>query len=159
MKYLELDLRGLYEILREYAKKIFNTEGIDITKSLTASSLALKIFRKNYYKNNIPLVNIGSLYNDMSQAFFGGMTEVYKPHIGEGYYYDVTSLYPAAAVQNPLPGGEFTKYVENTKEGEELFKLEDIFGFVYAQVETQDLPIGLLPVRIASGVIMPRGEG
>ncbi len=66
---------------------------------LTISKLALEIFWKDHYKPDldknqvIPLIKYNrKMYNDIRQAYYGGITEVYKPY-GEGlYYYDVNSL-------------------------------------------------------------------
>lgn len=50
-----------------------------MTESLTISGLALKIFLRNYYNNNIPLVNRTSMYRDIKDGYYGAITEVYKP--------------------------------------------------------------------------------
>jgi hypothetical protein len=61
---------------------------------ITISSLAVRIFLKDYYKNNIPLINKASVYRDIKQGYYGGTTEVYRPSGFDLYYYDVNSLYP-----------------------------------------------------------------
>ena len=43
------------------------------------------------------------MYNDIKQAYYGGITEVYKPYGENFYYYDVNSLYPFASL-NDMPG-------------------------------------------------------
>jgi hypothetical protein len=63
----------------------------------------MDIFLKRYYNYNIPLINKKSIYYDIKQSYFGGITEVYKPYGKNLYYYDVNSLYPLAAL-NAKPG-------------------------------------------------------
>lgn len=40
----------------------------------------------------------------MSKAYFGGVTEVFKPLIKNGFHYDVNSLYPFV-MRNLMPIG------------------------------------------------------
>jgi len=48
-------------------------------------------------KKPIPLVNQAKLFEDIYESYHGGRTEVYKPRIKKGFYYDVNSLYPYTA--------------------------------------------------------------
>lgn len=50
-----------------------------MTNSLTRSSLDLGIYLKDYLSNNIPYINKSSIYRDIKQGYYGGITEVYKP--------------------------------------------------------------------------------
>lgn len=79
IKYLNNDLYSLHEILIKANKQVLRDYGADITDKLTISALALRIFLKDYYKDNIPLINKSSIYRDLKQAYYGGITEVYKP--------------------------------------------------------------------------------
>lgn len=65
-----------------------------MTDSITISKLALRLFLKDQYNNNIPDVNKSSIYKDIKQAYYGGNTEVYRHCAFDLYYYDVNSLYP-----------------------------------------------------------------
>ena len=49
IKYLKNDVNALYEIISKFSKEFYELESIDITKSVSISSLALKIFLANYY--------------------------------------------------------------------------------------------------------------
>lgn len=51
----------------------------------------MKLYLNKHYNENIPRINKPSIYSDIKQAYYGGITEVYKP---EGHNYDVNSLYP-----------------------------------------------------------------
>jgi hypothetical protein len=92
------------------------------------------------------------MFSDIKQAYYGGVTEVYKPYGKNLYYYDVNSLYPFAAL-NPMPGIDCT-YIENVGNN---ISLNDLFGFFYCDVETDNNYLGLLPVHSKEGLIMPNG--
>ena len=47
LKYLQVDLISLYQVISIFAKDIYNLDKIDITKLPTISSVAFKIFRAN----------------------------------------------------------------------------------------------------------------
>lgn len=124
-----------------------------MTKHNTISGLALQIFLKNFYNNNIPLINKSSLYKDIKQAYYGGITEVYKPHGKDLYYYDVNSLYPCVALKD-MPGLISSKFLfySNIKD------ISSLFGFFYVRVETPlNSYLGLLPVRTRTGLTFPLG--
>lgn len=72
--------------------------------------MALKLFLPKYYKNNIPTINKKSVYSELKQAYYGGITEVYIPHGRNLFYYDINSLYPYASL-NDMPGLNCKKYI------------------------------------------------
>ena len=159
--YLEKDLRALLEVLERFQKHLFIDHNIEMTESLTISSLAMKKYFKYYLKEHkIPLINNSNLFNFIYDAYFGGITEVYKPYGEDLLYLDVNSLYPSASL-NHMPGTE-CKWIETFADirGEEEngLDLDQLFGIFYAKVETKDLYFGLLPVRTKSGVIYPNGK-
>lgn len=45
-----------------------------MTDNITIAGLAVRIFLKDYYNNNIPLINRSSIYKDIKQGYYGGMT-------------------------------------------------------------------------------------
>jgi len=84
--------------------------------------------------------------------------DVYRPHLkGEGFYYDVNSLYPTAMCR-PMPVGIpslVTLTVQQFLEG-------DFFGFVEATVQAPPLDtpggyIGLVPIKLHGRLICPGG--
>ena len=77
-KYLVADLKSLYEVIVKANKQVFLDYGVNMIESLTISGLALKIFRRNYYNKNIPLINKTSMYKDIKEGYYGAITEVYK---------------------------------------------------------------------------------
>lgn len=155
LKYLSNDINCLYEILIK-ANKQFNMDyGLNITDKITISSTALNLFLSKYYKRNIPLINKQSIYNDIKSAYYGGITEVYRGYGENLYYYDVNSLYPFVALENPTPGLDchYTEYFNTTT------NINNLFGFFYCEIETPlDDYIGLLPIKTPSGMQLPLGK-
>jgi DNA polymerase type B, organellar and viral len=144
----------LYQVLSKFSEYIFLNHSIQLIDSVTISSLALIIYLSKYYYENIPLINKESIYKDIKQGYFGGVTEVYKPYGENLYYYDVNSLYPHAAL-NPMPGKDCL-YEDNINTS--ITNLPNFFGFYYCHIKTNDLYLGLLPFRSKKGIIMPNGS-
>lgn len=153
MKYLKLDLTSLHEILRIVNKNMFLLFDVQMTESITITSLALKILYTKYNKGKviIPSITDKDMYKDLKNSYYGGRVEIFKPYGRNLYYYDVNSLYPYAALGD-IPGLE-ASYIE-------LFNydidIKELFGFFYCKVTTpQDNPklkyLGLLPYRNRRG--------
>lgn len=143
IKYLINDLLSLHQILTKTNKQVFLDYNVDMTDNITISGLALSLFFKDYYKDNIANINKASLYKDVKQAYYGGITEVYKPKGENLYYYDVNSLYPSVAL-NEMPGLLCSKLVFY----EDYHNIDTLFGFFCCEIETplEDY-LGLLPFR------------
>jgi len=125
-------------------------------ENVTISGLALKIYLKNFYNNNIPIINKTSIYKDIKEAYYGGITEVYKPYGENLYYYDVNSLYPYVSLQD-MPGLICDKLYYY--KGISLEQVSNIFGFFYCEIETpKNAYLGILPVRNKEGLIFPLGK-
>jgi len=140
-------------LFNKYINRKFDTQ---ITKCLTISRLALNIFLKNYLNDyKIPVIK-DNMYDDIKKAYFGGITEVYKPFGTNLYYYDVNSLYPYVAASNPMCGNNYT-YLESYNPAAGL-NIKDLFGFFYCEIESSNNYLGLLPVRTPEGLIMPLGK-
>lgn len=154
IKYLTNDLLSLHEVLIKANKQVFLDYNINMTDHITISGLAVKIFLKDFYLNNIPNINKISIYKDIKEAYYGGITEVYKPTGRNLFYYDVNSLYPYAALQD-MPGLSCTKisFYENNQE------IDNLFGYFYCSIEAPlDGYLGILPLRIDTGLIFPLGK-
>ena len=154
ISYLRKDLSCLYEVMVCANKQVFDDYKINITEAYTISGLAIKLFLNKYYNDNIPLINKPSIYKDIKQAYYGGITEVYKPFGENLFYYDVNSLYPFTAL-NDMPGlwcDKITYYKDNPY-------ISELFGFFYCEIESPlDLYLGLLPVRVDLGIEFPLGK-
>ena len=125
-----------------------------MTEHITISGLAVRVYLKDFYCDNIPDINKASLYRDIKQAYYGGITEVYKSYGTNLFYYDVNSLYLYVALKDMA--GTSVTYVEYYDDNQ--YNLNDLFGFFYCKIETpKDLYLGLLPVRDL-GLIFPLGR-
>ena len=103
-------------------------------------------------QNNIPAINKASLYTDLKQGYYGGITEVYKPCGTNLHYYDVNSLYPYVALLD-MPGLHCSKITYYTDKS-----IDGLFGFFYCSIEAPlDSYLGLLPIRDKSGINFPVG--
>jgi hypothetical protein len=160
LQYLHYDLTSLLEILKEFSKYIFINFNSQMTEALTITRLALNIFKNKFYKSNkikeknIPLINKLYLFNYIKTAYYGGITEVYKPYGSNLRYYDVNSLYPFVAL-NDMAGTE-CHYLESYEE--KGLNLTNLFGFFYCKVKTKNQYLGLLPMHINNSLILPNGE-
>ena len=132
---------------------MFGDYNINLMDALTISGLAMKIYLNKYYNGNIPIINTPSIYKEVKQAYYGGITEVYKPTGENLFYYDVNSLYPFASL-NDMPGllsDKRTYYKDNSD-------ISCLFGFFYCKIESPlDLYLGLLPIRVNLGIDFPLG--
>lgn len=152
--YLKKDLISLLEVLDLFNKYIYRKFDLQITGCLTISRLSFNIFIKDYLLDSkIPIIK-GNMYNDIKEAYYGGVTEVYKPYGNNLYYYDVNSLYPYAAL-NPMCGNKYT-YIENMNNVG--LESNNLFGFFFCEIEAPNNYLGLLPIRTPSGLLMPKGK-
>lgn len=155
LKYLNKDIKGLFDVMFEFSRLIFIHFNEQITDALTITRLALNIFKNKYYnKKFIPAINKIYLFNFIKEGYFGGITDVYRPYGKDLVYIDVNSLYPYAAL-NKMPGTD-CNYIETFDD--KGLDLDKLFGFFYARVKTNNLYIGLLPVHIDNRLICPNGE-
>lgn len=155
IEYLKHDLLGLLEVLEKFKTYLFIEHNLELTEGLTISRLALNKYFKNYIKDSkLPLINKFNIFNFMHLGYYGGRTEVFKPYGKNLYYYDINSLYPHVALKN-MPGLE-SSYIKNfSNEG---INLDKIFGIFKAKVKTNNLALGLLPIKTQLGLIFPNGE-
>lgn len=154
IRYLELDLKSLHQVLTRFSKDIFNLEKIDITKLPTISSISFKVFRTNYLENSkLPIVK-GNAHKDMRNAYYGGVVEVFKNEGTNLKYYDVTSLYPFAML-NDMPTGEMLFTTDQN--------INNYFGIVFVEVDTTGLDpkyldYPLLPHKLDGRMYNPLGK-
>ncbi|KZT15563.1 hypothetical protein NEOLEDRAFT_1081995, partial [Neolentinus lepideus HHB14362 ss-1] len=155
LNYLNKDIKGLFEVMNEFSRLIYIYFNEQMTDALTITRLALNIFKHKYYKNQyIPSINKIYLFNFIKEGYFGGITDVYIPYGRDLIYIDVNSLYPYAALK-PMPGSD-CYFIESFED--KGLDLDNLFGFFYARVKTNDLYIGLLPVHKDNRLICPNGE-
>ncbi|XP_022849105.1 uncharacterized protein LOC111371388 [Olea europaea var. sylvestris] len=104
---------------------------VDIVTKLTLSSLALTIFRTNYYVQNNWSIYIPNRNEDtfIRRGYYGGHSDAYIPCGDNLYYYDVNSLYPYIMKSYTMPRGETVWH--GKLEGQDL---DNLFGFIEAYV-------------------------
>ena len=143
LNYLTKDLESLYQIIQIMSNNIFNKFRLNIIDFPTLPSLAMGIFRSNFYNEEVIPKLKGFIATDIRNAYFGGRTEVFKPILKQGKAYDVNSLY-SDAMLNDMPVGK--PILSNDS------NLNNYFGFVYAIITTpKNSNIGLLPYRNLHG--------
>jgi hypothetical protein len=158
-KYILGDCKALFQILIKYFETLIYSYPIDPLKVYSAPSTAFRIWRTK----QLPILNKDGLkVYDLSQSldpqlrggYYGGIVDVYRPHLkGVGYYYDVNSLYPTAMCK-PMPVGR-PKLITLTPE---QFIKGEFFGFLEATVQAPASEyIGLLPIKYKGRLICPAG--
>jgi hypothetical protein len=149
LSYLRADVDALYEVMIELIQKLGAELDHDITRHLTASSVALGVFRSQFMDcKKIPLIK-GNCARAVRKAYRGGVVEVYKPRIERGYYYDINSLYPSAMLSD-MPVG-VPRYVINPQLG-------NFFGFVEARITCPDMLVPFLPTTVDGVMICGTGS-
>jgi hypothetical protein len=129
-----------------------NKYDVDISLSLSTSSLSLKIFRKHFLKHNIPILR-NWIDNFIRKGYLGGSTDYFLAYIKNAKHYDVNSLYPSA-MENPMPYEIIKEYKDMSN-----IKLEDVFGFFLAEIECpKDIIRPLLPYKYKGETIHPTGN-
>jgi DNA polymerase type B, organellar and viral len=134
IKYCELDVISLWQVINNFQKLIYKNFSQDILNWPTLSSLAFAIYRSNFLDNkaNIPIV-LGKIYDNIKLAYTGGSVDVYKPYGRNIYRYDVNSLYPSQMLKQDMPIGYPTYFEGN------IFKhVDKPFGFFNCKITTPD---------------------
>ncbi len=155
LNYLSNDLNSLMCVIDKFNKYIFHKYDLQIVECNSIARLSLNIFLKHYLgESKIPLITKKSIFDFIKESYFGGITEVYKPICENSYYYDVNSLYPYVG-KNPMPGTE-CNYLEDLSKEQNL---DDLFGFFYCRIKTNNNYLGLLPIHIDGNLILPNFMG
>lgn len=142
--YCENDTIALHQIISKFSEEIYNLFQIDISKYPTLPSIAFGIYRsKHLPEDTVPII-LGKDYDLIKNAYYGGITDVYKP-VSEGkkiYSYDVNSLYPASMIEYPMPIGH-PRYFN----GDPYLIEKDPFGFFEVKVTAPNIQVPFLPTK------------
>jgi hypothetical protein len=144
IKYCKLDCKSLHEILTKFNELIYSKFNINIHKSLTLPSLAMRIFKIHFMPANSIYQILGKTEFDIRESYTGGSVDVYipsnrtTPFFGNYrpmhrllYSYDVNNLYPTVMANAPMPIGKPVAF-----EGD-IIKVEpEAFGFFYCKIST-----------------------
>jgi DNA polymerase elongation subunit (family B) len=158
LKYMIQDIRLLGGIMLKAQEIYISNYSVDIVSKLTVSSLALTIFRTQYYDVESFPIHIPSMNEDtfIRRGYYGGHADAYIPHGENLYYYDVNSLYPFIMKEYPMPGG---KPVWHGKL--EDHDLDQLCGFIEAYIECpSNMKRPFLPYRESKNksLIFPTGK-
>jgi len=121
LAYHHNDLLTTYDILEKAHTLFLQQLGVNMQEVLTASGLALRVYKGKYYKPEV-----APIYCRL--GFYGGHVDVYIPKGENIYHYDVNSLYPTCMLQI-MPSGK-PRHIEDASN----VSLDDIFGMVYVTV-------------------------
>lgn len=158
IKYCELDVKVLHQVISKFSEEIFNAYRVDVIKHPTLPSLAFAIFRTRFMKNeNIPIL-LGELYNDLYIGYTGGAVDVYKPQGKNVYSYDINSLFPTAMKSFPMPVGSpiyFEGDINSVNIPPSTMRGDKPFGFFYAKISAPlnlHKPVLQLRLKTTNGV-------
>ncbi len=167
-EYLEYDCRSLYEILK-IVMEISELEVDELVRCPTTASLAMTVFKTNYpddYKRATSTKYYGE-YGELLETFarmsyYGGRTEMFRPHMEAGFHYDVNSLYPYVMKIGKFPVGTPKLYEgEDGKQKYTSWKRRAVGGGIaWVRVHVpEDMYIPPLPRHDKSGkLLFPVGK-
>jgi len=147
------------EVFDAYKTCISNMFNINLLDNLSLSSLSMDIFRLNFYnKEKYPIEILkGTKEIYVRSSYMGGITDIYKPTLINGYHYDINSLYPYIMMNFDMPVGKGEILTDGN-----TINLDNFFGFldvsvIYLSLKKQsDYPC--LPVYDPNkGLISPKG--
>ncbi len=157
--YLHLDCVLLYQVLEAFFKELNTQFELNPITNLSIPGVAFKAWKQHQlpllHSDGLGVQDLSkSLDNHFRAAYHGGIVDVYKPHLeGQGFYYDVNSLYPTAMCR-PMPVGQPT-LVSLTMD---QFEGREFFGYLWARVQAPETQyIGLLPIKYQGRLVCPVG--
>lgn len=145
VEYNRLDCEILWKAVDAFETALISIGG---ELMMTLASCAMRLFRRQFLKNEIhtvPEVNLAA-----RSSYFGSRVEVFERDAVDGYYYDINSSFPFAMTQ-PAPGNVIAmNRTVPTKEGA-LFMAE-------VEVEVKEDYFPPLPYRHEGSVFFPTGK-
>ncbi len=158
-KYLHSDCVCLHQVISAFFLGLHNQFQLNPITNLSIPGVAFKAWKQHQlpllHSDGLGVQDLSkSLDNHFRAAYHGGIVDVYKPHLeGQGFYYDVNSLYPTAMCR-PMPVGQPT-LVSLTMD---QFEGREFFGYLWARVQAPETQyIGLLPIKYQGRLVCPVG--
>ncbi len=143
VKYRKSDRLALREVVKKFAKTVFDKYQVKRSDVRTVPALAMKVFRTSYRREDMEIPYIkGMVDKDIRNGYYGGIVAALRPEVKSGYYYDVNSAYPAAMIKD-LPVGNPTRKTVTSRQG--------VFGYVHANVTAPATTVNNvrpLPMRV-----------
>ncbi len=132
-KYCLSDSLTLQEGFENFLIYIRQTLNIEPLKSLSLPGISLHYFRSKFYDDiNLPIEKLSKNKDTfIRKSYRGGVVDLFKPHLTNGFHYDINSLYPYVMKTFPMPIGE-GKWV-NT-----ITDIGDFFGFIKVEVTSPE---------------------
>lgn len=130
--YCLFDSLALQEGFESYLKYIRTSLKIEPLDSLSLPGISLRYFRSTFYDDiNCPIERLSSNKdNFIRKSYRGGMVELFKPHLIDGFHYDVNSLYPYIMKSFHMPIG-VGQWVD-------ISDIDNFFGFVKVEVTSPE---------------------
>ncbi len=132
INYCLTDALVLQEGFENFLKHIRIKLDIEPLKSLSLPGISLRYYRSKFYDDkNLPIERLDENKDSfIRKGYRGGIVELFKPHLLNGYHYDVNSLYPFIMKSYPMPIdiGEWTDKID----------IENFFGFIKVEVTSPE---------------------
>ena len=149
-EYCKNDSLSLMDAFSNFRNQIWDLFKIDVLKTITIASLAMKRFRTFHYDPDKTPINSVSfpIYEQIKNAYYGGKVEMFEPILKRGFAYDINGLYAYCMKNFDFPIGEPT-IIKQPNLLEELLrkKLIDFFGFVEVTIECPNMKYPFLVYR------------
>lgn len=127
---------------------------IEPLSCLSLAGIALRHFKlKHYNERQYPIERLCENKDSfIRESYRGGVVEVFKPHLKNGFHYDANSLYPYVMKTSNMPIGK-GKWVDK-------IDIKNFFGFVKVKVTApENLKKPFLTVHDSKlGLISPLGS-
>jgi hypothetical protein len=147
IKYCNIDVQSLYEVLFKFNNLIYNLFELNVNDYPTLPSLAFAIFKKKFMNEKSIMQMSGKIFKDIKKSYTGGAVDLYLPTNNEFdliYVYDYNSLYPFTMDNFEMPVGIPTYF-----EGDIRKKDPNAFGFFYCKIKTpKDLKYPILQTHV-----------
>ena len=148
------DSKALADALIITQLTTYTKYNVDITHCLSASSLAMRIFRRKFQEFPIPVLKI---WEDafVRESYFGGATDFYNAFVKNVHYLDVNSLYHFSMLKD-MP----FVLLETITDQNKLAKIDlrEFFDFVKVCVICpKNVQRPMLPCRFEGKTIFPTG--
>ena len=151
---LKNDVLCLHESFIKLSGLLLSVFSFNTIPFLTLPSLTLNMYLINFYKQPVIFKNNYVQDSFFRNSYFGGLTELYKPLLKNGFHYDVNSLYPTV-MNLDMPVG-ISEYFKKPQ----LNEFFSFFGIAEVEIITpHNLYIPLLPKHsIVDGIVTGLGN-